>query len=262
MNQFELFAQLHYANKPFLLPNAWDAGSAALMEAAGYKAVATSSAALAQALGYEDGQQIPFGLLLETVKRIRRKITVPLTVDMERGYAMTIPALLQRLDKMADAGVSGINIEDSNEKRELKSAAAFQQVVFAISNHFARRHMPLFVNVRTDAYVVKKEDALDETIKRAQSYEAAGANGIFVPFLTDMTATRKIVKATSLPVSVFFSRGLAGYELLAAAGIKRISMGNALYKWTQKELTARLQLIQESRSGDSLFEETRKAVLL
>src|ERR1700752_4029964 len=118
MNDFELFSQLHYSNTPLLVGNVWDVPSARIMEESGLKAIATSSAAVANSMGYEDGQQISFCLLFEAVQRIKKSTTLPLSVDMERGYSNTIPGILQNIDKLVDADIAGINIEDSaGEKR-------------------------------------------------------------------------------------------------------------------------------------------------
>src|SRR5882762_7244940 len=116
MNRFETFLQLHHAATPLLLGNCWDVSSAKLLEENGFKAIGTSSAALARSLGYEDGENLPFDLLLETVKRIQQNIAVPLSVDMEKGYGTTNKGILENILKLHDIGVVGINIEDSRNK--------------------------------------------------------------------------------------------------------------------------------------------------
>ena len=105
MKDFETFFQLHYNDELLLIGNVWDVNTAKIFEANGFKAIATSSAALANALGYEDGQQLPFELLLETVTRINKAVSIPLSVDMEGGYSETIPGILQNIEKLYDAGV-------------------------------------------------------------------------------------------------------------------------------------------------------------
>lgn len=253
MNNFEIFSQLHYSDTPLLLGNVWDVTSAKLMEENGIKAIATSSAAVANSMGFEDGQYIPFGLLLETVQRIKKNTSVPLSVDMERGYSNTLPGVLQNIDKLLDTGVAGINIEDNVSGNRLRSVESFQKFLSCISNHLAKKNTQLFVNARTDAFLLKQPNASGETVLRAKAYEAAGANGIFVPFVTDITSIKKIVEATSLPVNVFFCKGLPGFKKLADAGVKRISMGTALYKAMKKDLVNRIIELQQSQSAESLF---------
>ncbi len=253
MNNFEIFSQLHYGDTPLLIGNVWDVTSAKLMEENGMKAIATSSAAVANSMGYEDGQYMPFGLLLETVQLIKKNISIPLSVDMERGYCNTVPGVLQNIDKLVDAGAAGINIEDNVSGTRLRSVESFQKFLSCISNHLAKKNSQLFVNARTDAFLLKLPNALQETMLRAKAYEVAGANGIFVPFVTDISSIEKITETTSLPVNVFFCKGLPGFKTLADAGVKRISMGTALYRAMKKDLSNRIQELQLAQSAESLF---------
>lgn len=253
MNEFEIFSQLHYSGEPLLIGNVWDVASAKVFEELGFKAIATSSAAIANSMGYEDGQNMPFGLLLETVQRIKKSISIPLSVDIERGYANTIPGIIQNIEKLQEAGVIGINLEDSLKDSRLRSVESFQKITSCITNHLSRKNMQLFINARTDAFLLKLPNAPDETVLRANAYEAAGANGLFVPFMTSITDIEKVVAATSLPVSVFFCEGLPDFKTLAGAGVKRISMGATLYKAVKKDLQKRVEAIQQAQSVDSLF---------
>jgi 2-methylisocitrate lyase-like PEP mutase family enzyme len=253
MNEFETFSQLHYSDEPLVIGNVWDVASAKIFEELGFKAIATSSAAIANSMGYEDGQNMPFGLLLETVQRIKKSISIPLSVDMERGYANTIPGIIQNIEKLHEAGVIGINIEDSLKDSRLRSVESFQKLISCIANHLSRKNMQLFINARTDAFLLKLPNAIDETVLRANAYEAAGANGLFIPFITSITGIKKVVAVTSLPVSVFFCKGLPDFKTLAGAGVKRISMGAALYKAVKKDLQKRIETIQQAQSVNSIF---------
>ncbi len=253
MNEFETFSQLHYSEEPLLIGNVWDVTSAKIFEEAGFKAIATSSAAIANSMGYEDGENMPFDLLLETVFRIKKNTSIPLSVDMERGYAGTIPGILQNIEKVYDAGAVGINIEDSLKDARLRSVESFQKLISCIANHLSRKNMQLFINARTDAFLLKLPNAVDETILRANAYEAAGANGLFIPFITSIADIKKVVAITSLPVSVFFCKSLPDFKALAGAGIKRISMGTALFRSMKKDMVARIEAIQHTQSANSLF---------
>lgn len=252
MNEFETFSQLHYSDEPLLIGNVWDVASAKLFEELGFKAIATSSAAIANSMGYEDGQNMPFGLMLETVQRVKKNISIPLSVDMERGYANTIPGIIQNIEKLQEVGVIGINIEDSKDSR-LRSVESFQKLISCIANHLSRKNMQLFINARTDAFLLKLPNASEETLLRAHAYEAAGANGLFVPFMTSIKDIEKVVAATSVPVSVFFCKGLPDFKTLTDAGVKRISMGTALYKAIKKDLQKRIVTIQQAQSVNTLF---------
>lgn len=253
MNDYEVFSQLHYRDKPLVIGNAWDVASAKLFEENGFKAAATSSAAIADTLGYEDGQNMSFDMLLENAIRIKRNISIPLSVDMERGYAETIPGILENIDQLIDAGVAGINIEDSLAGAKLRGTESFQKVISAIANHLSRKKKQLFINARTDTFLLKIPGALEETLNRAKAYEAAGANGIFVPFIYDIDEIKKVVAATSLPVHVLSMKELPHFDVLADAGVKRISMGSWVYRamkrWMQQTLTA----IQTEQNFNSIF---------
>jgi 2-methylisocitrate lyase-like PEP mutase family enzyme len=113
--------------------------------------------------------------------------------------------------------------------------------------------MQLFINARTDGYVVKMPDALEESLKRIQAYEAAGASGIFVPFVTAIEDIRKITAATSLPVNVVSIKNLPPFKALTGAGVKRISLGSSLYRAMQRELEKRVDSLLNEQSVDCLF---------
>jgi 2-methylisocitrate lyase-like PEP mutase family enzyme len=253
MNDFEIFSQLHYSDTPLVIGNAWDVASAKLFEESGYKAVATSSAAIADTLGYQDGQNMSFDMLLENAIRIKRNISIPLSVDMERGYACTIAGILENIDRLYDAGVVGINIEDSLPEGKLRSTESFQKIISGIANHLSKKNKQLFINARIDTILLKVPGAMEETLNRAKAYEAAGANGIFVPFIYDINEINKIVAATSLPVHVLSMKELPHFNLLAEAGVKRISMGSWVYRamkrWVQQTITN----IQTEQNFNSIF---------
>src|SRR6266513_2111242 len=114
MNAYETFLESHHKDFPLLIANAWDVTSAKVFERNGLSAIATSSSAIARSMGYEDGENIPFDLLLQIVERIVNNITIPLSVDIERGYGKSTDHILQNIEGLYDLGVVGFNIEDSN----------------------------------------------------------------------------------------------------------------------------------------------------
>jgi 2-methylisocitrate lyase-like PEP mutase family enzyme len=252
MNQFEKFLQLHNGAAPLLLGNCWDVSSAKLLEENGFKAIATSSAAVARSLGYEDGEKLPFDLLLETVKRMRRHITVPFSVDMEKGYSDTAAGIIENIRQLYDSGVAGINIEDSRN-RKLEPAAAFAKNLSAIANHLAQKNMPFFINARTDAFVVNFPNALHETLERVKLYQNSGASGIFVPFIKEETDISSIVASTTLPVNVLVVPGLPGIAKLASFGVRRISLGSGLFNAYKRDTVHTIKKLLEQQSFDALF---------
>jgi 2-methylisocitrate lyase-like PEP mutase family enzyme len=255
LSQYKIFLDLHHAAQPLLLGNIWDAGSARLLEENGFKAIATSSAAVANSLGYEDGQQMPFELLFETVQRIIKTITVPLSVDLEKGFANSISEIIRNVERLHDIGVVGINIEDSapGDGKGLVGINVFEKTLSAIAGHLSARNLHIYINARTDAFLVGMANPLEETIQRVKAYTAAGAGGIFVPFVLEETDINEIIHATSLPVNVLSVPGLPDIAKLASIGVKRISLGSSLYRCVNREMVTKIRLVQERQSVSPLF---------
>lgn len=209
-----------------VLPNAWDAGTARLMESLGATAVATTSAAVAWSHGYPDGDLLPVPLLTATVAAIARVVSVPLSVDVEGGYADDPAAVAETVAAVLAAGAVGINIEDGTGPPDLLAAK-----IAAAKGAGARLGVDLFVNARTDVYLrdlVPAGRRLDETLARAARYRAAGADGIFVPGVTDAAEIRAIAGAVSLPLNVLARPGLPSASELAALGVRRLSAGSGI----------------------------------
>src|SRR5258708_15146781 len=148
MNSFETFSQLHQQSTPFLLGNIWDVNSAKIFEANGYKAIGTSSQAVANALGYEDGEQLPFETLLQLAKRVGRSVRIPFSVDMEGGYSRTVDGIIENIEKLHDTGAVGINLEDTiSPTRQLQSVTEFQKTLSTVADHLSRNHLKMFMNI-------------------------------------------------------------------------------------------------------------------
>ena len=177
MSSFDTFTQLHQKSAPFLLGNIWDVKSAQIFEASGYKAIGISSQAVSNSQGYEDGEKLPFDNLLELAERVVEVVRIPFSVDMEAGYSRTISGIIRNIDKLHDAGVAGINLEDTIAGK-LQSADEFQKTLSAITDHISSRNLKLFLNIRTDGFLLGMPTALTETLTRIKSYENAGADGI------------------------------------------------------------------------------------
>ncbi|NLR77981.1 isocitrate lyase/phosphoenolpyruvate mutase family protein [Chitinophaga eiseniae] len=224
------FHQLHHQSSPFILANVWNVRSAQIVENCGFKAMATSSGAIAESLGYKDGEQIPFAELCYIVERIKKSTSIPFSVDLERGYTNNMEVLLENIRQLIDAGVAGINLED-HEGEDI-----YLRKLSTIKNYLLKTHQQLFINARTDAFLQKLPAPLETTISRAQRYQDAGADGLFVTGLQDTATIKKIVTATTLPVNVVGLPQISSVEILAACGVKRISMAGFLYKATYRNL--------------------------
>ena len=238
---------MHYQSTPLILANAWNAKSAQLSEQAGFKAVATSSGAIAESLGYKDGEQIPFVELLYMVQRIKASISIPLSVDMERGYTNDIEVLNENIQKLIDAGVAGINLEDA------QGEDIYLKKLSSIKNYLVKTNQQLFINARTDVFLQKLPSPLETTIKRAKLYKEGGADGLFVTGVQDTETIKEIVTFTTLPVNVVGAGKVASIATLADSGVKRVSMAVLLYKATYKKAEMMATKILNKQSLEPLF---------
>lgn len=219
------FHQLHQQGL-LILTNVADATGARLVEHLGGKAIATSSAAVAWAHGYPDGNTLPLDRLVSTVESIVRVISVPLTVDVEAGYSDDLGRVAEVLDAVIAAGAVGINIEDGSAAPELlaRKIERARQVA-------DKRNVQLFINARTDVYLknlVPAEDRVAETLRRAAMYQAAGADGLFAAGVTAAYEIEAICKGTPLPVNVLGFAGLPSPSELQALGVRRMSAGSGI----------------------------------
>jgi 2-methylisocitrate lyase-like PEP mutase family enzyme len=219
------FRSLH--DNFLLLPNAWDAGSARLIESLGAAAIATTSAGVAWSCGYPDGDVLPLEQLLNAVREIAHAIWVPLTVDIEGGYSNKPAAVAHVVSGIIEAGAVGINIEDGANSPEILCAK-----IKTARESAGRANCDLFINVRTDIYLrglFEGEIAVEEVLRRAELYRAAGADGLFVPGLADVQAIQTIAKSIDpMPLNIMLVQGLPSVEVLRKNGVRRFSTGAAI----------------------------------
>ena len=220
------FRDLHLNQSPLRLPNAWDAGSARLFESLGATAIATTSAGMAWSLGYRDGRLVPVDNLVATVSLISRVLTVPLSVDIENGYADDPRRVAEHVKRLLDLGVVGINIEDGSDNPTLLVSK-----IQAIRDITAKAGTDLFVNARTDVFLaslVEKPKLVDESIARARRYRDAGADGLFLPGIVEAKDIKAVVEAVALPLNVMAWPGLADAAALGKLGVRRLSAGSGI----------------------------------
>lgn len=224
------FLALH-SGRGFVLPNAWDAGSARVFEQVGFPAIATTSAGIAWAAGIPDGGSMNRDAMLDAVARIVAAVGVPVTADLEAGYGDTPDEVGRTVALFVDAGAVGGNIED-----------AIDGVLLGVDNAVdrlaaARAAAPLgefVLNARTDAYFVGSDgDPFDETVERALRYIDAGADCIFVPGVVEANTIRRLAAAIPAPLNVV--AGLANtidVLTLFSLGVTRVSVGGSIARAT------------------------------
>jgi len=255
-SKFETFKKLHNGSKLFILPNAWDAQSAIIFEESNYPAVGTSSSAVAAALGYKDGENMSFPEYLFVIQRISASVKVPVTIDIEMGYGKSVETIYSNLQRLIEAGVVGINIEDSqinNGTRSLKDAKEFAKMIDRLKTQLTNSHESLFINVRCDTFILNMKDAIAETIQRVKLYESAGADGIFLPCISNEGDIQKVVSTTKLPLNAMVIPGLPTLERMSELGVKRLSMGPFLHGATYKKAKELAKEVIESNSVKSIL---------
>lgn len=255
MDKYNTFKNLHHQDSALLLGNVWNTQSALGFQKLGFKAIGTSSAAIATSLGYEDGEKMPFEDLLRIVKNIQSKINIPLTVDIESGYSRNTSEIINNIISLQKMGVVGINIEDSitNSKREIVNAQEFGKILQSIKSHLSKNNIEMFINVRTDFYIIGLANPFEETIKRIKIYEEFGADGIFVPCIVAENEIQQVVESTTLPINVMCMPDLPDFNHLEKLGVKRISIGPFLYNSMIDKLEKSIIEITKNKSFNSIF---------
>lgn len=224
-NDATLFHSLH---KDFLLlPNVWDAASARVVEEAGAKAIATSSAAVAWSHGFADGHHFPPAKLITAVEEIARITSLPITCDAEGGYSDDPKQAAENVMSFIGAGAVGINLEDGSEPHDLHL-----RKIEAIRAAAERAGVNLFINARTDVYLkqlVPAEQAVAECLRRAKAIKDAGASGLFTPGIVAHDDIKAVAEGASLPLNVMARPNLPAAAELRALGVKRLSAATATF---------------------------------
>jgi len=235
---------LHVGGDPLVLANAWDAASARMVEAAGFAVVATTSNAIAAALGYEDGEAAPVEEMLAACGRIARAVDLPVTVDFERGYGLAPAELVERI---AATGAVGVNLEDSDppsgEMIEVGEQAEFLAAVRAAAEAAG---VDLVINARTDSFVRRvgsPQEQLAASLERGERYLAAGADCVYPIAAVEPDAIRALVAGIPGPVNVVYGRGALTLAELADLGVARVSFGPALQRLVYEGFGAALSAL-------------------
>jgi 2-methylisocitrate lyase-like PEP mutase family enzyme len=216
----EILRKLHQGPKILVLPNAWDAASARIFEEAGFPAIATSSAGIANSLGYPDVEKISREEMIGVVKRIARAVSVPVTADMEAGYGDPVGTARA----VMDAGAVGMNFEDSKADGSLLDIAAQVQLIEQV-----RAASDIVLNARTDVYLFAIGDEatrFDHAVERLNAYRKAGADSLFAPGVRDPETIGRLAKAVNGPLNILATAGAPSTAELERLGVRRVSVGS------------------------------------
>jgi 2-methylisocitrate lyase-like PEP mutase family enzyme len=252
-----LFRSLHTGSSILVLPNAWDAASAAIFEQAGFKAIATTSSGVAAALGYADGQHIGADLLIESTARIVRVVDCPVTVDIEAGYGEEIEEVLQTVKAVIEVGAVGINIEDSRKGENVSLVdSEFQvELIQAIRQLSATMGIPLVINARTDVFLLGKGNPashLDEAIRRANIYRQAGADCLFPIGVSNAGLIARLAQEIHGSINILASPATPTIPELAELGVARVSFGGGLLRAVLGHLRVIAQELLEQGTYSSM----------
>lgn len=229
MNKIQTFKELHMSEDLLFLGNAWDLLSALILEKAGFKAIGTTSWGIANSIGLADGELIDFDRHLRIIQSITENINIPVSADIEAGYSDDPNTIVNNVLRTADAGVAGINIEDSFKSQKglkdiIQHSNLLSQIRTALDNHGFK---DLYINARIDTYF-QIENPLIETIDRGKAYVESGASGIFVPGLVNEDEIKEIILHVNAPLNILSLPGITNCNKLKELGVKRFSFGNAL----------------------------------
>jgi 2-methylisocitrate lyase-like PEP mutase family enzyme len=253
----ETLRQLHHAPPILVLPNAWDGASARIVEAAGFAAVATTSGGVAWSLGYLDGEAAPWDEIVAATARIARAVAVPVTADIEAGYATTREQLTRHVADIIAAGAVGINLEDGMPEAGMRVRPIEEGVrrIAAAREAANQAGVPLVINARTDLYLRNEGDAesrFAETVARGRAYLAAGADCVYPIGLAEPTVIGAFVAAVGGPVNVMGRKGMPDLVTLEKLGVARVSTATSLTLATMGLTRQLVEGLRDSGSFDGV----------
>jgi 2-methylisocitrate lyase-like PEP mutase family enzyme len=224
----EQFRQMHDRKRILLLPNSWDAASARIFEATGFAAIATTSAGVAYTAGYPDGELMPLEDMITIVRWIARSVEVPVTADIESGFASDAIGVAATVRALIDAGAVGINLEDSihGAERQLYDTAAAVERVRAAREAADRAGVPLVINARTDVFLLgigEKSERFARAVDRLNAYRKAGADCLYPIGFFDAAMITRLVKAVDGPINIIGLAGMPDAAELERLGVARVS---------------------------------------
>ena len=237
----EMFLKFHQGKEILVLLNSWDIGSSKLIEACGYKSIATTSMGIAASLGYPDCQVIQFSEMIEVITGIVNAVQVPVTVDIEAGYGNNLNEIIDSVKKIIATGIVGINIEDSIDLNPvLIDEMEFCDRISAIRALSDSLGYHLVINARTDSFYTSlgsTREKLSESIKRGNKYREAGADCIFIQPVWEKETISTLVKEINAPINILSNPGIGAglppsVRELQDLGVARLSLGSSLMKAT------------------------------
>lgn len=248
----ERFHELHREERIFMLPYAWNGGSARIFEREGFEAVSTTSAGIAYSMGYPDGESISFGDVVRITKEIIKVVNIPVSVDIELGYGETPHQIKENVRKLIVAGVVGINIEDGypGEVPSLEGLEKQLDKIKILSELRKEMGIPFFINARTCVYWLKvgdEEKRMEETVKRGNAFLKAGGDCVFIPGKINYGTADELVKRIKGPVNLIVNPLSINFIELEKIGVKRLCMGSGAARIAFQEV---IGVAKEYKKGE------------
>lgn len=259
------FLALHDRARILVLPNAWDVASARIFEAAGFRAIATTSSGIAATLGYADGERIGREQMMAVVARIAGAVALPVSADVEGGYGESAAVVEETVRAVLAAGAAGINLEDSSRSRPgaLLDVALQVERIRAARQTAQAAGIPLVINARTDVYLLEHSTGqLDTAVRRANAYREAGADCLFVVGVRDSDTIATLAREINGPLNIMALAGVPPVAELARLGVARVSMGGGPMRATMALTRAIAEELLNSGTYDRFLERTMEAAAM
>jgi len=255
------FLSLHKQDKLLVLPNIWNPIGARILEAKGFPAAATASAAISSSLGYMDGEKIKLSTHLDLIERIVKSVDIPVTADIESGYAYDIKNLRDSINKVIDTGVAGINIEDSVDKEgSLRNIEEQCERISTVREVAEERGLHLVINARIDCFLSGNEKPLTEVIaqviKRAGEYLNAGANLVYPIGVLDLEIITTLRKEINAPINIMGSHRTISLKTMQDIGINRVTFGPFIFRSALKKFVNIIEELGSLGNYESFSEDT------
>lgn len=261
ITQAQTLFSLHHNHKLLILPNVWDPIGARLLEAKGFPAVATASAAIAESLGYNDGEQIKLDTLLDLVARIVRSVNVPVSVDFEAGYSESIEGLRENISRLIDTGAVGLNLEDGlHHSGQLRPMVEQAKRIQAVREVAERRNLHLVINARADSFFAdgfaNEQERTQDAVRRFHAYVQAGADCVYPIGCRDKGSLEILRQQVTTPINVLAMAASPSLTELQEMGINRVSFGPSIFRAVLAKMSAMFDEIHDLSSYERVMTET------
>lgn len=245
------FMNMHNTNKMFILANAWDAGSAYIFKKEGFQAVGTTSQGMALSYGYADGQNMLFDDVVYCVQSMTRRVDIPVTVDIERGFADNAEKVKANVLRLLEAGAVGINIEDGRQDKTLDELPFYLEKIKAVAELKKEYNIDFVINARTCTYwhnIGDEEYKLQVALERGKAFREAGADCVFYPGAVPLESIKTLVKEVDAPINILLTPATSDLQSMRNAGVRRLSIGSGPARSTYNHVIVMAEELQQGET--------------